>query len=98
MAIPSRSKPGTVAEYLARRATRLKQDREDEQFDDGPDGKLQCMLPGAERASLATVAKRRANAPLRPKTVQKPCDVGLFSDDADQLDLVEMFMDSTEEE
>jgi hypothetical protein len=24
---------------------------------------------------------------------QKPCDIGLFSDEANQLDLIEMFMD-----
>lgn len=60
-------------------------------FDDGPDGARQCVLPGAERASLSDVAKRRAMAPLKPKTAQRPCDVGLFSDEADQLDLCEMF-------
>lgn len=66
-------------------------------FDEGPDGKLQAVLPGAERVSLAAMAKRRANAPLRPAKPQKPCDVGLFSDEADQLDLVEMFQDGEEE-
>ena len=29
---------------------------------------------------------------------QLPCDVGLFSDAADQLDLVEMFMDPAEDD
>ena len=64
----------------------------------GADGKPQMVLPGAERISLADVAKRRANAPLVPKAPQKPCDVGLFSDEADQLDLVEMFQDAVDEE
>lgn len=66
-------------------------------FEDGADGKPQAVLPGAERASLADVAKRRANAPLRPKAQQKACDIGLFSDEADQLDLVEMFQDQPED-
>lgn len=35
------------------------------------------------------LAERRAGNPLRPDAPQKPCDVGLFSDDAAQLDLVD---------
>lgn len=62
-------------------------------FDDGPDGKQQTVLPGAERVSLGDVAKRQALAPLKPKTAQRACDVGLFSDEANQLDLCEMFQD-----
>ena len=42
--------------------------------------------------------RQKAAAPIKPRKPQVPCDIGLFSDDADQLDLVEMFMDSTEEE
>ena len=34
--------------------------------------------------------QRRANAPLRPAKEQQPCDVGLFSEDASQLDLCEV--------
>ena len=56
--------------------------------DEGPDGARQCVLPGAERVSLATVAQRRAGAPLKPKAIQRPCDAGLFSDEANQLKLV----------
>lgn len=41
----------------------------------------------------AGLAKRLAAAPMRPSKPQAPCDVGLFSDDADQLDLVEMCQD-----
>jgi hypothetical protein len=41
-------------------------------------------------------AQRRAIARLQPKVPQKPCDIGLFSDEADQLDLVEMFQDFTD--
>jgi hypothetical protein len=69
-----------------------------EATDPGPDGARQCVLPGAERVTGAAIAKRRALAPLRARTRQRPCDVGLFSDAADQLDLCEMFQDSTEED
>jgi hypothetical protein len=43
------------------------------------------------------VAERRWRSRLKPKADQLPCDVGLFSDDRDQLDLVEMFMDPVNE-
>jgi hypothetical protein len=32
-----------------------------------------------------------------PKAVQLPCDIGLFSDDADQLDLVSWLTEQSEE-
>jgi hypothetical protein len=64
-------------------------------FEAGADGKPQAVIPGAEQISLAQL---KARQPLRPSKAQKPCDIGLFSDDADQLDIVDMFMDSTEEE
>jgi hypothetical protein len=57
---------------------------------------LQAVLPGAERIALADLAKRRANAPLVRRKPQKPCDVGLFSDEADQLDLVSFFTEQSE--
>jgi hypothetical protein len=56
-------------------------------FDPGPDGALQSVLPGAEHATDAAMAQRRANAALKPKAIQRPCDDGLFSDDAKQQDL-----------
>jgi hypothetical protein len=65
-------------------------------FDDGPDGKPQMVLPGAERASLADVAKRRALAPLKPKTAQQSPG-GLWDYEGEQLDLVEMFQDPAED-
>ena len=37
----------------------------------------------------AALAQRKANAPLKPSVAQAPCDVGLFSDDAAQSDLVD---------
>lgn len=66
-------------------------------FEPGADGKPQAVLPGAERTTSAHIARIRALGPLRPKKPQKPCDVGLFSDDADQLDLVEMFQEPAED-
>ena len=66
-------------------------------FDEGPDGKLQIVLPGAERVTQAQIAQRRANAPLKPKAAQRSPG-GLWDYEGEQLDLVEMFTDSTEEE
>ncbi len=45
-----------------------------------------------------TVAERKWRAGLKPAKPQQPCDHGLFSDDAAQLDLVEMFQQPTNEE
>ena len=56
-------------------------------FDDGQGGTLQSVLPGAERASDAAIAQRRADAPLKPKATQRPCDAGLFSDSHQQTEL-----------
>jgi hypothetical protein len=36
----------------------------------------------------AAALRRRAAAPLRPSKIQAPCDIGLFSDDATQLELM----------
>jgi len=44
------------------------------------------------------VAERKWRSRLRPKAEQLPCDHGLFSDEMDQLDLVEMFMEPVENE
>jgi hypothetical protein len=37
----------------------------------------------------ATLAQRKANAPLRPTAPQRAMDVGLFGDDARQSDLID---------
>ena len=66
-------------------------------FEPGADGKPQAVLPGAERVAEAHIARIRAMGPMRPKKPQKACDVGLFSGEADQLDLVEMFQDQPED-
>ena len=54
------------------------------------------MLPLNRLATdQRTVAERQwAKPKLAPKP-QQPCDVGLFSDDANQLDLVEMLQEPT---
>lgn len=44
-----------------------------------------------------TIAQRKWLESLRPTKPQKACDHGLFSDEANQLDLVEMFQDPTNE-
>lgn len=56
-------------------------------FEEGADGKPQAVLPGAERVSNAPLAQRRADAPLKPKAAQRPCDAGLFSDQSQQKEL-----------
>jgi hypothetical protein len=38
----------------------------------------------------AALAQRKADAPLKPRKDQAPCDVGLFSDDARQIDLLDL--------
>lgn len=42
---------------------------------------------------LAGLARKRAAEPIKPSKPQEPCDIGLFSDESSQLDLVEMFME-----
>jgi RNase P/RNase MRP subunit p29 len=54
----------------------------------GADNKPQLVIPGAERASDATMAQRGADAALKPKTAQKEPG-GLFSDDLAQKDLLD---------
>jgi hypothetical protein len=57
------------------------------------------MLPlNRLAADQKTVAERRWTAPLKAPKPQQPCDIGLFSDDRLQLDLVEMLMDPTNSE
>jgi hypothetical protein len=48
----------------------------------------QYVIPGAEKATSATMAQRRANEPLRAKVAQKPIG-GLFGDEHKQLSLWE---------
>ncbi|MDO8596402.1 MAG: hypothetical protein Q7R45_07245 [Sulfuricaulis sp.] len=50
----------------------------------------QLDIPGAEHEPIRGTLERKARAPLKPQTAQKPCDDGLFSDTANQLDLMEM--------
>lgn len=48
------------------------------------------MLP-VDRVQAKSLAQRKANRPLHWRRIdQRPCDIGLFSDDAQQLDLVDM--------
>ena len=44
---------------------------------------------------MRTKAERQWQAPTRAPASQQPCDIGLFSDDANQLDLCEMFQEPT---
>lgn len=49
----------------------------------------QRVIPGAG-PQVAELIRRRASAPLKPSKPQAACDVGLFSDDSAQLDLVDL--------
>lgn len=53
----------------------------------GAEGRPQLVIPGAERASDARLAQRRADAPLRPKAPQKGLEDGLFGDGHKQKEL-----------
>ncbi len=55
----------------------------------GADNKQQTVIPGAEKASDATMAQRGANARLKPKAPQKAADTGLFGDEKNQTDLLD---------
>lgn len=50
-------------------------------------GMQQLVSPLA--ADHAEIARRGAAAPLKPLKPQAPCDVGLFSDVANQYDLID---------
>ena len=58
---------------------------------------LVWFFPGTSPDTAGLVRLKMA-APIKPAKPQSPCDIGLFSDDAAQLDLCEMFQDSTEED
>ena len=45
---------------------------------------------------LAGLARKRASEPLMARKPQLHCDIGLFSDDADQLDLVDWLTEQSQ--
>ena len=47
---------------------------------------------------IGGLLRLKALAPIKAPKPQRACDIGLFSYEADQLDLCEMFQDSTDEE
>lgn len=62
---------------------------------------MRSTLPGQfdlpqTSPDLAGLARLKAKAPLRPNKPQFACDIGLFSDDANQTDLIEMLIDPEE--
>jgi hypothetical protein len=50
-------------------------------------GQLELPDTGEDMAGLA---KLKGGSPLKPTAPQKPCDIGLFSDNAAQIDLVDI--------
>jgi hypothetical protein len=51
----------------------------------------------ARNVDERTIAQRKWLESLRPTKPQAACDHGLFSDEADQLDLVEMLQDQLDD-
>lgn len=49
----------------------------------------QTVLPGAEKATDADLAQKKADEPLKPDVAQKPADEGLFGDERNQGDLID---------
>jgi hypothetical protein len=49
------------------------------------------MLNSLEQ-DRAEIARRKARAPMKPSKPQSSCDIGLFSDDSKQTDLVEYYL------
>lgn len=49
----------------------------------------QTVLPGAEKATDADLAQKKADEPLKPDVAQKPADEGLFGDERNQGDLLD---------
>jgi len=56
----------------------------------------QTQMPGTA-ADVRGLLRLKAAAPIKPRKPQARCDIGLFSDEADQLDLCEMFQDPAED-
>lgn len=53
-------------------------------------GMAQKTIPGCTPVTQRELAERRAREPLKPARPQKPCDLGLFSDQAQQVDLEDL--------
>lgn len=53
----------------------------------------QMTLPECEHEPSRLLLQRKAAAPLKATKLQIPCDHGLFSDEASQVDLIEMLQD-----
>jgi hypothetical protein len=53
-----------------------------------------AALPGMTPLGMKQQAERAAAKPLRPAQPQEPCDVGLFSDDSKQVDLIDLVRQS----
>ena len=51
--------------------------------------RAECDRVGEMERCRVELARRQAAAPLRPKVRQETCDIGLFSDAANQTDLVD---------
>ena len=61
-----------------------------------PSPSKQAEMPGTA-PDVGGLLRLKAAAPIKPGKPQQPCDHGLFSDEADQLDLVSWFTEQSEE-
>jgi len=58
-------------------------------------GRMRLVPVNSRADDRRVLAERKWAAPMKARTSQKSCDHGLFGDEALQLDLVEMFMEPT---
>lgn len=49
----------------------------------------QRELPGTGKDIRGSL-QRKANAPLKPSVAQQPCDLGIFSDSRNQVDMLDL--------
>jgi hypothetical protein len=49
-----------------------------------------CSCDECEKHWSAKLAQRKIDEPLKPAKPQEACDIGLFGDDRNQLDLVDL--------
>ena len=70
---------------------------QDAPVEPGAEGRPQLVIPGAGRASDATMAQRGADAPMRPTAPQKGMETGLFGDSMNQRDMFDLPLARTPE-
>jgi hypothetical protein len=80
---------GEAGDQRSTRPSAEERQPEEVTVEPGAEGKPQTVIPGAEKIPDKHLAERKAEQPLRPKVEQKDPG-GLFGDDKDQLDLMDV--------